>query len=130
MVQCSTELCTVTFSKCKCGLHSTAARFQMGSWSISPRIYTQILVPLRHLHTNAKPKFIKAVVDRCFNARHRFSKQRWYIVQDFCVGIADPSFHELASSYAKLWLCVVRPVVNFAGAENCPFLTPCSPPER
>ena len=32
-------------------------------------IYSQILVPLRHLHTNAKPKFITAM-DRCFNARH------------------------------------------------------------
>ena len=100
------------------------ARFQMGSWSISPRIYSQILVPLRHLHTNAKPKFITAM-DRCFNARHRSSnpvsarktlttappkfvqrlitaraklaKQRWSSVQDFCVGLADPSVHELAS---------------------------------
>ena len=134
----------------KWGLHSTAARFQMGSWSISPRIYSQILVPLRHLHTNAKPKFITAM-DRCFNARHRSSnpvsarktlttappkfvqrlitaraklaKQRWSSVQDFCVGLADPSVHELASSGAKLWLGVVGAVVNFAGAENCPLLT-------
>ncbi|WAR10843.1 hypothetical protein MAR_035919 [Mya arenaria] len=88
-----------------------------------------ILVPLRHLHTNAKPKFITAM-DRCFNARHRSSnpvsaretlttappkfvqrlitaraklvKQRWSTVQDFCVGLADPSVHELASSGAKL----------------------------
>ena len=37
--------------------------------SISPHIYNQILVPLRHLHTDAKPKFITAM-DRCFNARH------------------------------------------------------------
>ncbi|XP_071503929.1 carbonic anhydrase 1-like, partial [Diadema antillarum] len=89
----------------------------------------QILVPLRHRHTNAKPKFITAM-DRCFNARHRSSnpvsarktlttappkfvqrlitaraklaKQRWSSVQDFCVGLADPSVHELGSSGAKL----------------------------
>lgn len=99
------------------------------SWFISPRIYSQILVPLRHLHTNAKPKFITAM-DRCFNVRHRSSNhvsarktlttslpkfvqrlktaraklvnQRWSSVQDFCVGLADPSVHELASSCATL----------------------------
>jgi len=113
-------------------------------------MYCQTLVPLRHLHTNAKPTFITAM-DRCFNARHHFSnsvsarktlittlpkcvqhfittraklaKQRWSSVQDFCVGLADPSVHELASSGAKRWLGIVRPVVTFAGAENCPFLT-------
>jgi len=53
-------------------MSSTAARFQRGSWSISPRIYRQILVPLRHLHTNVQPKFITAM-DRCFNARHSSS---------------------------------------------------------
>jgi hypothetical protein len=41
--------------RCKWGLHSKATWFQLGSWSISLRIYSQILVPLRHLHTNAKP---------------------------------------------------------------------------
>ncbi|XP_071496610.1 UDP-glucuronosyltransferase 1-2-like [Diadema antillarum] len=35
-------------------------------------IFVQLLVPLRHLHTNAKPKFITAMY-RCFNARHRSS---------------------------------------------------------
>ena len=40
--------------------------------SSSPHVYCPILVPLRHLHTNAKPKFITAM-DRCFNARHRSS---------------------------------------------------------
>jgi hypothetical protein len=44
----------------------------MGSWSISPRIYSEILVPLLHLHTNAKSKFITAM-DHCFNAQHRSS---------------------------------------------------------
>ena len=132
-----------------------AYRFWLRSWTdrfdrSSDRFYSQILVPLRHLHTNAKPKFITAM-DRCFNARHRSSnpvsarktlttappkfvqrlitaraklaKQRWSSVQDFCVGLADPSVHELASSGAKLWLGVVGAVVNFAGAENCPLLT-------
>ena len=127
-----------------------AVRFQMGSWSISPVIYSQILVPLYHLHINAKPKFITAV-DRCFNARHRSSntvsarktlttappkfvqrlitaraklvKQRWFSVQDFCVGLADPSVRELLSSGTKLWLGVVGAYVNFAGAKNCPLLT-------
>ena len=97
--------------------------------SSSPHVYCPILVPLRHLHTNAKPKFITAM-DRCFNARHRSSnpvsacktfttappkyvqrlitarvklaKQRCSSVQDLCVGLADPSVHELASSGAKL----------------------------
>ena len=106
-----------------------AVRAQMGSWSISPVIDSQILVPPEHLNTNAKPKFITAV-DRCFNARHRSSnpvsarnmlttappkfvqrlittraklvKQRWFSVQDFCVGLADPSVRELSSSGAKL----------------------------
>jgi len=136
--------------RCKWGLHSTAARFQMGFRTISPCIYSQILVPLRHLYTNAKQKFI-TTMDHCFNARHRsrksvsarkmlitasskfaqrlittrtkLAKQRWSRVQDFCVGLADPSVYELASNGAKLWLGVERLVVNFARAENCPFLT-------
>lgn len=128
-------------------LQSWMDRFDMGSWSISSRIYSQILVPLRHLHTNAKPKFITAM-DRCFNARHhssnpvstrkmlttappkfvqrlttargKLAKQRWSSVQDFCIRLVDPSVHELASSGAKLWLGVVGAVVNFAGAEKLP----------
>jgi hypothetical protein len=95
----------------------------MSSWSISPRIYSQILVPLPHLYTNAKPKFIAAVA-RCFNARHRsnnpvsarktlisapptflqrliaaratLAKQRWCIDHEIGVGLSDPSVHELA----------------------------------
>ena len=87
--------------------------------------YNQILVPLPHLYTNAKPKFIAAVA-RCFNARHRsnnpvsarktlisapptflqrliaaratLAKQRLCSVQEFGVGLVDPSVHELASS--------------------------------
>ena len=132
------------------GLNSTAARFQMSSWCISPCIYTQSLVPLRHLYTNAKPKFIAAMA-RCFNARQRSSNsvsarktlttappkfvqrliaaratlanQRWSSVQDFCVGLAGPSVHELASSGAKLWMGVGGAEVNFARAENCSLLT-------
>jgi len=53
-------------------MSSTAARFQRGSWSISPRIYRQIIVPLRHLHTNVQPKCITSM-DSCFNARHSSS---------------------------------------------------------
>ena len=41
----------------------------------------------------------------------------------FCVGLADPSVHELASSGAKRWPGVVRTVVNVARAEKCPPLT-------
>jgi hypothetical protein len=52
--------------------NSKAARFQTSSGSISPCIYCQILVPLRHLYTNAKLKFTDAT-DRFFNARHRNS---------------------------------------------------------
>ncbi|KAI8519661.1 hypothetical protein Bbelb_029180 [Branchiostoma belcheri] len=98
-------------------------------WSVPLTVGTQILVLLRHFYTNAKPKFI-ADMDRRFNARHRSSnpvsarktlatapakfvqrliaaratlaKQRWSSVQDFCVGLAAPSVHELASSDAKL----------------------------
>jgi len=105
------------------------------------------MVHLRHLHSNVKPKFTNAM-NCCFNARHRSSnsvsarktlttaplkyvqrliiagahlvKQCWSSVKDFCVGLADPSVHELVSRCAKLWLCVVGAVVNFAGAENYP----------
>ena len=38
--------------------------------------------------------------------------------QKFCVGLADPSIHELASSGAKRWAGVVGAVVNVARAEN------------
>jgi len=41
-------------------------------WPISPHMYSQILVLLRHLHTNANPKFFTAI-DRCFRVRHRSS---------------------------------------------------------
>ena len=94
------------------------------------------LVPQRSLHINAQPKFITAM-DRCFNARHHSSnsvsahktltnappkfaqhlttagkKQRWSNVHDFCVGLADQSVHELATSGAKLWLSGVIAAVN------------------
>jgi hypothetical protein len=87
------------------------------------------MVPLRHLHTNAKQKFITAM-NRCFNALHfssnpvfarktlttatpnfvqclitaraKLAKQRWSSFQDFCVGLAGSKVHELASSGAKL----------------------------
>jgi hypothetical protein len=64
--------CNFEQIRCKSGLQTTATQFQIDSRSISPRIYSQILVPLRHHHTNAKPKFI-TTVDRCFNARHHSS---------------------------------------------------------
>ena len=38
--------------------------------------------------------------------------------QKFCVGLADRSVHEFASSGAKLWPGVVGAVVNVARAEN------------
>ena len=41
----------------------------------------------------------------------------------FCVGLADPSVHELTSSGAKRWPGVVRAVVNVARAGKCPHLT-------
>ena len=41
----------------------------------------------------------------------------------FCVGLADPSVHELTSSGAKRWPGVVRTVLNVARAETCPLLT-------
>ena len=76
-------------------------------------------VSARKTLTTAPPKFVQ----RLITARAKLAKQRWSSVQDFCVGLADPSVHELASSGAKLWLGVVGAVVNFAGAENCPLLT-------
>jgi len=81
--------------------------------------------------------FITAM-DRCFNARHRSSKsvsarktlitaQRKFVQrssdQDFCVGLADQSVHELTSSGSILLLSVVIATVNFVAAENWPFLT-------
>ena len=131
-------------------MHSKAVRFQMGSLSISSRIYRLIMAPHRSLYTNAKLKFI-TTMGRCLNARHcsmypvsarktlttvqpkfqqrlitaraTLAKQRWSSVQEFCVGLVAPSVHELASSDAKLWLGVAGTMVNSAGAENFPFLT-------
>jgi len=54
-------------------------------------------------------------VQRLITARE---KQQWSSVEDFCVGLADPSVHALASNGAKLLLSIVIAAVNFAGAEN------------
>ena len=43
--------------------------------------------------------------------------------QKFCVGLADPSVHELMSGGAKLWPGVVGAVVNVARAEKFPLFT-------
>ena len=44
--------------------------------------------------------------------------------QKFCVGLADPSVHELTFSGAKRWPGVVRAVVKVARAvKKCPPLT-------
>jgi len=88
--------------------------------------------------TTAPPKFVQ----RLITTQAKLGKQRRSSVQDFCVGsgpnsprtciercgLADPRVHELASSDAKLCLGGVGAEVNFAGAENCHFLTaaPCS----
>jgi len=84
----------------------------------TPDTVPSILCPLLKVFTTAPPKFVQ----RLMTARAKLAKHRWSSVQDFCVGLADQSVHELASSGVKLWLGVVRAVVNFAGAENCPFL--------
>jgi len=62
-------------------------------------------VPARKTLTTAHPM----CVQRLITAR---AKQRWSSVQNFCVGLADPSVHELASSGAKLWLSLVIAAVN------------------
>jgi len=142
--------CNCEKIRCKWGLQSTAARFLMGSWSISPRMYSRILVPLWHRHPNAKPKFITAMnccfstrnrssnpvsarkkltttapkfVQRYITARAKLAKQRCSNFQDYCVGLADPSVLKRVFSGAKRWLDLVRPVVNLGGAKNCIFLT-------
>ncbi|KAH3779936.1 hypothetical protein DPMN_157745 [Dreissena polymorpha] len=46
----------------------------------------------------APPKFVQ----RLITARAKLAKQRLSSIQDFCVGLADPNVHELASSGAKL----------------------------
>ena len=73
-------------------------------------------VSARKTFTTAKQKFVQ----RLITAR---AKQRCFSVQDFCVGLADPSVHELASSGSKLYLSIVIAKVNFAEAANWPFLT-------
>ncbi|MPC60015.1 hypothetical protein E2C01_054049 [Portunus trituberculatus] len=55
-------------------------------------------VSARKTLTTAPPKFVQ----RLIAARATLAKQRWSSVQDFCVGLADPSVRELASSGAKL----------------------------
>jgi hypothetical protein len=57
-------------------------------------------------------------VQRLIAARATLAKKRWSSVQEFCVGLADPSVHELASSGAKLGLGVGGAGMNFARAEN------------
>ena len=71
-------------------------------------------VSARKTLTIAPPKFVQ----RLITAWAKLSKQRRPRVQDFWFGLADKSVHELASSGAKLWLSVVRPVVNFAGQKH------------
>ena len=46
--------------------------------------------------------------------------QRWFSVQDFCVGLADPSVRELSSSGAKLWLGVVGAYVELCRSGKLP----------
>jgi len=60
-------------------------------------------------------------VQRLVTARWKLTKQRWSSVQNFCVGLADPSVHDLAPGGAKPRLGVVRAVVNFTGAEKLLF---------
>jgi len=64
--------------------------------------------------TTTPPKFKQ----RLNTARVKLAKQRRSSVQDFCLGLADPSVHEFASSGAKHWLSVLREAVNFAGAKE------------
>ncbi|KAI8493505.1 Fibrinogen- domains (FReDs) [Branchiostoma belcheri] len=95
-------------------------------------------------------------MDRCFSARHRLSnpvsarkmlatapakfvqrliaapatlaKQRWSSVQDFCVGLADPSVHELAGRRAPPETSAVagRTAVALTGANFCLTVPPTS----
>jgi len=51
------------------------------------------------------------------------AKQRWSSVQDFCVGLADQTVHQLASSGAKHWLSCVIAAVNLAVGEHFTFIT-------
>ncbi|WAR15218.1 NU98B-like protein [Mya arenaria] len=51
-------------------------------------------VSARKTLTTAPPKFVQCLI----TARAKLVKQWWSSVQDFCVGLADPSVHELASS--------------------------------
>jgi hypothetical protein len=67
---------------------------------------------VKRLHRSTK------VVQGLIAARATLAKQRWSSVQEFCVGLADPSVHELASSGAKLCMGVGGAGVNFAKAEN------------
>jgi len=66
-------------------------------------------VSARKTLTTAPPKFVQ----RLITAR---AMKRWSSIQNFCVGLADPSG-------AKLLLSVVTAAVNFAGTENLPFFT-------
>ena len=65
----------------------------------TPNTVPAIPCPLvkRYIST-APPKFVQ----RLITARAKLVKQRWFSVQDFCVGLADPSVRELSSSGAKL----------------------------
>ena len=64
----------------------------------TPDTVPAIPVSARKTLTTAPPKFVQ----RLITARAKLVKQRWFSVQDFCVGLADPSVRELLSSGAKL----------------------------
>ncbi|KAH3751622.1 hypothetical protein DPMN_186190 [Dreissena polymorpha] len=55
-------------------------------------------VSVRKTLTTFPSKFVQ----RLITARAKLAKLRLSSIQDFCVGLADPNVHELASSGAKL----------------------------
>jgi hypothetical protein len=57
-------------------------------------------------------------VQRLIATRATLAKQQWSSVQEFCVGLVDPSVNELASSDAKLYLGVGGAGVYFAREKN------------
>ncbi|WAR20086.1 SI1L2-like protein [Mya arenaria] len=78
-------------------------------------------VSARKTLTTTPPKFVQ----RLITARAKLAEQRWSSVQDFCVGLADPSVHELASSesYKKSYSQRVVLDVSIMSEELIPPFT-------
>ena len=77
-------------------------------YCFNSRCHSSISVSVCKKHSAAPPKFVQLLS----TARAKLAKQRWSSIHDFCVGLAEPNVHVLASSGSKLWLGITKQVAN------------------